>query len=370
MHCQNGILRYFFAPCGLLFLLVAGTACSCLGASFSGVGDLPGGDTYSYCYGVSADGVTVVGKTSSTASGAGGREAFLWTNGVMIGLGDLPTASFGSQASGVSGDGSLIVGYGYTNSLQRAVRWTAAGSMLEVGVLPGFSKSVARAISADGSAIVGYLYEGTTNQAFRSTNGVMAGLGDLGGAFSDAYGVSADGAVVVGGAKVNGTNVAFRWTAADGMQSLGTLPGHGASYGYGISLDGQAIVGYAATGSTSQAFLWTAAHGMAPLGDLSGGDFYSRANAANADGSVVVGTSRVATGGGGDRAFIWDASGGMREVAAALADLDVDTSGWTLTSATGVSADGLIVAGVGTHNGKTEGWVADLTRKPVRVFIK
>ena len=38
-------------------------------------------------------------------------------------------------------------------------------------------------------------------------------------------------------------------------------------------------------------------------------------------------------------------------------DLGLDLTGWTLQQVTAISADGLTVAGVGLHNGLTEGWV-------------
>ena len=59
---------------------------------FMGVGDLPGGGISSQAFAVSADGLVVVGGSSS----ANGGEAFRWTQaGGMVGLGDLPGGGFG-----------------------------------------------------------------------------------------------------------------------------------------------------------------------------------------------------------------------------------------------------------------------------------
>ena len=157
-------------------------------------------------------------------------------------------------------------------------------------------------------------------------------LGTLGGNYSLGLGVSADGSVVVGYARTDTfTDRAFRWTANDGMQAL--VPGFDWSYAMGISADGSTVVGYAGT----RAFRWTADGGMQSLGTLQGG-FSSRAFAASANGSVVVGWSYNA-----DRqlrAFRWTADGRMQELG---------TLGGTLSEAYGVSADGNIVVG-GAYN--------------------
>ena len=94
--------------------------------TFTGLGDLPGGVLNSLAFGISADGSTVVGR-SSTASGS---EAFRWTSGSgMVGLGDLPGGSSSSTAGGVSADGSVVVGGSSGASGTEAFRWGVTGDV-------------------------------------------------------------------------------------------------------------------------------------------------------------------------------------------------------------------------------------------------
>ena len=78
---------------------------------FTGLGDLPGGSFFSTAQDVSADGLVVVGFSSSdfSAATAAQAEAFRWTaDEGMVGLGDLPGGGNGSEAADVSADGSVI----------------------------------------------------------------------------------------------------------------------------------------------------------------------------------------------------------------------------------------------------------------------
>ncbi|MCZ6698278.1 MAG: PEP-CTERM sorting domain-containing protein, partial [Planctomycetota bacterium] len=139
------------------------------GASFQGLGDLPGASFDSMAFAVSADGSTVVGRGLVPA----GFEAFRWTQaGGMVGLGDLPGGSFRSDAFGVSADGSVVVGASPSAfSVPEAFRWTQAGGMVALGDLPGGSfQSTANGVSADGSIVVGESHStGNTREAFAWT---------------------------------------------------------------------------------------------------------------------------------------------------------------------------------------------------------
>ncbi len=150
----------------------------------------------------------------------------------FTGLGDLPGGTFYSQASGISGDGSTVVGYSRTSNNRaeafgwraEAFRWTESEGMIGLGGLGLNFPSVAWAVSGDGSTIVGE----SVSEAFRWTESEgMIGLGDLPGLnfSSQAWGISGDGSTIVGfGSGSNGSE-AFRWTESEGMIGLGDLPG-------------------------------------------------------------------------------------------------------------------------------------------------
>jgi probable HAF family extracellular repeat protein len=161
----------------------------------------------------------------------------------------------------------------------------------------------------------------------------LTDLGTFGGSQGQAYAVNRDG--IVAGWAEDGSRraLAFRWSAAGGMQSLGTLGGE--SRAYAINEAG-AIAGASqlANGQT-RAFVWTEASGMRDVGTL-GGD-YSIAFGIN-DSGQVVGASRTAAG--VLRAFVWTDADGMTDLGSLggqSAALDVnehgDIVGWSHTPA-------------------------------------
>ena len=342
-------------------------------AYFKGLGDLPGGDFNSLAFEISADGSTVVGRATT----ASGREGFIYDVGTatITGLGDLPGGDFRSVANAVSGNGSIVVGGSSSTAsddrLEALIYDVNTGTMTGIGDLPGNDfESVAFAISADGSTVVG------TSESINSIGGndeafvydvetaTMTGIGDLPGGdfFSRAFGVSGDGSLVVGESLRNNNLLeAFIYDVdSSTMTGIGDLPGGlFRSSANAISVDGSTVVGQSTSDNGNEAFIYDVGTGtMTGIGDLAGGGFLSEAFGVSADGSTVVGSS---SNDSGEQAFIYDQMNGMESIEDILMDASLDLTGWNLVRATGISGDGLTVAGWGFNpDGNAEAWVANL----------
>jgi len=342
-------LALLVAPALVLIGLAAPEARS---QSFTGLGVLPGG-TQSAAARVSGDGSVVVGSSGS-------YRAFLWTRaGGMVDLGMLPGATT-AYSTDVSDDGSVVVGTVYATEGVRAFRWTFAGGMVSLGLpLDGGGDQEAyntfgTAVSGDGAVVAGF--SDPVNTAFRWIDaGGMLSLGTPGAGYSIARDCNSDGTVLVGEITAGLGDHAFRWTLQVGLQDLGTLPGGTISRAAGVSADGSTVVGYGNAGLAGiRAFRWTAASGMVSLGTLPGMTSY--AYGVSGDGSVVVGVLMSP-----NRAMMWTPSLGIVDLNTYFPSLHLDLTGWTLTTANGVSVDGRTIVGTGTHNGQTEAWVAQLS---------
>lgn len=311
----------------------------------------------------------------------------------FIGLGFFPdcpdpTNIVGCQSAGgaVSEDGSVIVGVCTRppDYESHAFRWTESDGMTSLG--KGY---IPRALSADGRVVVG---DSELGHAVRWTE--SQGWSVL--AFnSQAFGVSANGSVVVG----DGPNGAFRWTAATGVEPLGTLTGYDRSSARAVSADGTRVVGTASlnSGLGMQAFRWTATERLVGLGFLPGYPGYSQAFSVSGDGTIVVGTAqsegfrwnssagmvgfgsfqgspiaggRVSADGQtivGSYSTVWRATTGWRALRDILADDGINLAGWSLQGISGVSGTGRVMAGTGSERFgsnpeiiRTEAWRAAL----------
>jgi len=299
---------------------------------------------------ISADGTTAVGRI-------GGR-ATRWVGSVPQDLNTFGNGSF-STANAVSADGSVVVGNAYNGDSWSpdtvAYRWSSGGGASSLGVTGGnYEGWGALGVSGDGSAVVGRSGFGLGATAFGAPFGPPVSTGP-----SSARGISASGSVIVGQTRnSDGTaNVAFRWTTAESASLIGALAGGVNSAANAVSADGSSIVGWSESAAGRQAFAWTLAGGMIGLGDLAGGSYDSEALATSADGSVIVG---IGTDALGAAALRWTPSG-TTSIQTLLEGAGLNLAGWRLTSATGVSADGLTFVGNGTApGGQSQGWMATI----------
>lgn len=330
--------------------------------------NIPGaGVTNSFANSVAADGHAIFG--SSYDAGVN-FEATYWlvSNGFATasGLGDLPGGSDISFASAASANSGVVVGQASSASGNEAFRYDLTGSMIGLGVpLGGGFSSVASGVSDDGNVVVGQATVTGGSVAFRWTqSGGMVSLGDFaGGALqSFASDASADGSVVVGAGDASGFFQPFRWTSGSGLVNIGDLPGGGlGGDAQAVSADGNVIVGYSSSASGSEAYRWTSGGGIVGLGDLPGGVFGSLSKDVSASGNVVVGVGSTATG---DTAFVWDQTNGMRSIPSLITSAGVSLTGWNLTVANAVSADGRTVVGYGTNpSGDTQAWLAYISNE-------
>ena len=225
-----------------------------------GMGFLPGGNL-SIANNVSANGSVVVGLANDDTT----LRSFRWT--AATGMQALPAApgfDFSYGASGVSADGSVIVGTnankGGVLSADHAYRYTDAGGYQDLGVQPGFTRSVASAVSGDGNTVVGFsqLFPppsgfGTVTGAYRwtqSTGIVPLFFDDELSSYATA--VNYDGSRIVGvSIGAAGNSRAAMWTSTLGSVDLNTylptlgvnLTGWNLTDAYGISYDGSVITG-------------------------------------------------------------------------------------------------------------------------------
>lgn len=313
------------------------------------------GDTRAFA--VSPDGHVVVGQT--------GAQGFVWSAATgIIALG-------GGAATGASANGSVISGYSGsitgTGQQLHSVRWTAwsPDAMQDLDTFGDGTYSVATFVSADGNTIVGDAFNGnqtfpdTVAYSWTSAGGTVAvgGSPETGGTGTQwgSQGASSDGSVIVGNRGVS-SMAAFRWTSA---ATINPMPAFQSS-AQAVSADGNIVVGYYSPDpfSGQVGFIWT--NGATPsamdIPDLPGGSNNARAFAVSADGQRVVGEGTSAAG---MEAITWDAQHGTRSLRDVLIAMGVaDASSWSLSSATGISADGQTVVGWGTNpGGQIRGWL-------------
>lgn len=341
------------APCGVeLFCDPASRRCLAC-ASFSGLGQP--GYTDSHALGISNDGSIVVGASRVQRSPDRGT---VWNldNGTYEQL-DVAyhrdraeRVALPSVLTAVSQNGEVAVGHAETSTAGPDYRFFLSHNAIRriEGKVQRMFPGEASGVSDDGKVIVGW-----TAEPVRAFAWTMAGQQLLSGDWqrSRAFGVSRDGRLAVGvGVKADDSGRAILWEGTNTVHDIGILPGGEWSQARAISGNAEFVFGVSDSATGAQAFRWRRAEPRAPtpLGR------FDRVFDTDEMGAVVVGVLE-------GRAAYWSAAKqGVTLVEEALSALI--PAGWTLTEATGVSADGSVVVGRGTSPTAPveEGWWATL----------
>lgn len=358
--------------------VLAATSSAALAQQFFVVPPAPD-DTTSSIAAISADGSTVVGTTSRPTPYRKRAIVAHWSQGLTPTI--LPSLLAGqtSTATAVSCDGMIVGGQSGSWAEPQGVLWIngqtiPAGFLTTVGTT---RSSLINAISCDGSRIAGQAtnaagqLEGFFASLVGGTVGPLTGIGFISGGAQNDSSVTAltgDGRMVGRASWSNAAEsgfVQFIFAPGDGQ---GVVP-LGAGQGFGIddsanavTPDGRVIVGavtvpdgFGGTILVPSRTVDGFVSAMIPCEEGSGS-----ATGVSADGRVMVGFDDCL---GPNRAFIWDPVNGYRLVEDILRDAGVLPAGYSLTIATGVSADGRIVVGNGVGPGLSpRGWIAVIPR--------
>ena len=214
----------------------------------------------------------VVGGTWTEAGG----DAFVWSS--SAGFATLPPLPGAAVMDAVAvNEHGVVAGLAYlADGRQRAVIWSAAGTLTDLGVhgpyvvdSPGSSWSWESAIATDINDR-GHVVGCTSSSEFAQVaylwdaRSGMRLLGTLGGTYSTAWAVNSLDEVVGTSHVPDGSPHAFLWSRGR-MLDLGTL---GGSYSQAYAINDLGVVTgvYQTTAGESRAFRWTRARGMVDIG--------------------------------------------------------------------------------------------------------
>lgn len=216
----------------------------------------------------------------------------------------------GALATAIGANGATVLG---TFRPLRGFHWMPTRGVVDIG---GIS---ANDISRDGRTIVGEAIADRTQQAaiwqraaeWRTLGSIVPNAQPCDTSLSSASATSGDGRVIVGLAW-NGCNIAraFRWEESTGMVDLGSTVAGRSSRADGISGDGRVIVGWQdAADGFRQGARWVDGRQTVftgPSGQV------GEANAANADGSIIVGQVCDPAAAFAQSAWVWTPAAGTQ----------------------------------------------------------
>jgi len=201
----------------------------------------------------------------------------------------------------------------------------------DLGVIPGQTISHPGGINQSGQ-VTGY----SGSHAARFTYGVVEDLGTLpGGNISTGIAIDDLGQVVGDSQHQNGGSIRHATLFSNGTRTdLGYLPSSG-NYSRGMGINNATeVVGWSGPSmdtTNTRAFIWDATNGMRDLSTLGGQ--YARAHSIN-DAGAVTGNSQIGSGFGSLHAFLWTAAGGIQ---------DLGTLAGTTSTGNFINANGHVV---------------------------
>lgn len=165
------------------------------------------------------------------------------------------------------------------------------------------------------------------------------------------WGISGDGHNALGNVRISGYDNAYLWSEFDGEVNLGFLPGGNSSRAIAASADGSVVVGHSSSSAyIIEAFRWTQDGGMVGLGTLGADYITSWALGVSADGTVIVGWGRNDLA-SRNEPFRWVLGDGMSPI-------HTPNSSFENSYAKAVSGDGNVVVGSYFESGREFAWQA------------
>jgi probable HAF family extracellular repeat protein len=328
-------------------------------------------------------------------------------------LGSIPGYPTFSSISGISSDGSVVTGTVSNGTTTRAFRWTSSGGIVDLGLSGSATSAIATGLSRDGLTVAATMSPfppSSQNHGFRRTGSSWQDIGVfyVGGDRTDANGVSGDATTLFGQTRVPGGEMrAYTWTNSGGFTLLPSLPTGFNSVASAASNNALFLSGGSTVGGVQRAVRWGPGGVKdltAALPSIAGG--YSNGVTVSDDGATVmivtllgastpgpiyrwqdigtVGTmtaippmfgfprayaNQLVTDGtafvgncsfvaGSSAAALWSNDIGWFHLANWLTGaLGVNLTGWQLTNAYVISADGTAIAGTGFFNGQSAGYL-------------
>ncbi|WP_415328497.1 T9SS type A sorting domain-containing protein [Chryseobacterium sp. MMS23-Vi53] len=221
-------------------------------------------------------------------------------------------------------------------------KWDATNGISQIGALTnGYPQAGRTVISNDGTKIASTITNGTTSfneiATYNVGNSTWTNQGGLvptgwDGSVSSTWGMSSTGNVIVGLGWLTAANAhAVKWDAANGMVDLGSIIAGRSSRANAVNADGTVIVGWQdETDGTRSGARWV--NGIESFITDNNGDNVGEAGDVSADGNTIIGSAMP-------NPYVWNSTSGLTYIT------HPNSSAFFRGGATGISANGGTVIG-------------------------